>query len=210
MSARGEGQAGHARLLGHVFAGPRRRVRAWSDPAQPAVLNHILPTRPEGVMPIYELVCWLRPSVTPGPGWRGNGSRRRATRRRRGGEVCGPRRSWRRCALAARRSAYASLKSPPAWFFDAASTAAHRNSRDPCLEIDPRRTLVSDSRCFGVSPAHEHNRSADAKRVTSPTSATITAPSTGPTPSIAWIARYPRWLRICVAIALSSRATSLS
>src|ERR1700730_5680376 len=65
-----EGQAGHARLLGHVFAGPRCRVRAWSDPAQPAVLNHILTTRLVGVMPLYELVCWLRPSVTPAPGWR--------------------------------------------------------------------------------------------------------------------------------------------
>src|ERR1700752_5050835 len=61
-SSRCEGQAGHARLLGHVFAGPRCRVRAWSDAAQPAVLNHILPTRRKGVMPLYEHACWLRPS----------------------------------------------------------------------------------------------------------------------------------------------------
>src|SRR5579862_6248121 len=79
-----EVQAGQARLLGHVFAGPRRRVRAWSDAAQPAVLNHILPTRPKGVMPLYEHACWLRPSVTLAPGRRGNGSRRRAARRTRG------------------------------------------------------------------------------------------------------------------------------
>ena len=44
---------GRARLPGHVFAGPRYRVRAWSDPAQPAVLNHILTTAPRReVMPM--------------------------------------------------------------------------------------------------------------------------------------------------------------
>src|SRR5205085_11504823 len=57
-----------------------------------------------------------------------------------------------------------------------------RNSRDPCLVIAPRRTLVSDSRCRGVIPAHEHNRSAVAKRSMSPISATNTAASTGPIP----------------------------
>ena len=40
------GQADRARLLGHVFAGPRDRGRAWSGAAQPAVLNHI--RRPRG------------------------------------------------------------------------------------------------------------------------------------------------------------------
>jgi len=47
--------------------GPDRcgRVRAWSDPAQPAVPNHIVTTR-LGVMPICGLDCWLRPSVTLG------------------------------------------------------------------------------------------------------------------------------------------------
>ena|SRR5687767_146053 len=51
----GEGQARpRARLLGHVCAGSRCRVRAWSDPAQPAVLNHL--RRPAGgAMPIAEL-----------------------------------------------------------------------------------------------------------------------------------------------------------
>ena len=37
-----------------------------------------------GVMPNSELVCWLRPSFTPLRLGRGNGSRRRASRSRRG------------------------------------------------------------------------------------------------------------------------------
>src|SRR6202171_1741208 len=37
-----------------------------------------------------------------------------------------------------------------------ASTAAHRTSLLPCLVMCPRRTTVSDSRCVGVKPAHEH------------------------------------------------------
>ena len=43
--------------------------------------------------------------------------------------------------------------------------AAHRTSFDPCLVTLPRRTLRSDSRCLGVSPAHEHNASGVGKRV---------------------------------------------
>jgi len=47
--------------------GPDRcgRVRAWSDPAQPAVPNHMMTIR-RGVMPFCGLDCWLRPSVTLG------------------------------------------------------------------------------------------------------------------------------------------------
>ena len=65
-----------------------------------------------------------------------------------------------------------------------ASTAAQRTSRLPCLVIRPRWTVVSDSWCFGVSPAHDANCAGLAKRVMSPTSATNTAASTGPTPGM--------------------------
>src|SRR4029453_12280369 len=61
----------------------------------------------------------------------------------------------------------------------------------PCLVIGPRRTVVSDSRWRGVSPAQEHSCGAPAKRWTSPISATNTAASTGPTPGMVWRARYP-------------------
>ncbi len=63
-----------------------------------------------------------------------------------------------------------------------ASTAAQRTSLEPCLVMCPRRTTVSDSRCWGVSPAHEHRWLGSAKRCTSPISATNTAPRIGPTP----------------------------
>jgi len=51
----------------------------------------------------------------------------------------------------------------------------------PTLTINWRRTCgsqprPSDSRCRGVSPAHEHSCPGFLKRVTSPISATITAP----------------------------------
>ena len=54
--------------------------------------------------------------------------------------------------------------------------------------IGPRRTVVSDSRCRGVSPAHETRCGGSGKRRTSPISATNTAASVGPTPGMAWIA----------------------
>ena len=69
-----------------------------------------------------------------------------------------------------------------------ASTAAQRTSREPCLVIRPRCTVVSDSWCFGVSPAQEASCAGRWKRVMSPISATNTAASTGPTPGICWIA----------------------
>ena len=70
-----------------------------------------------------------------------------------------------------------------------ASTAAQRTSREPCLVIRPRCTVVSDSWCFGVSPAQEASCAGRWKRVMSPISATNTAARTGPTPGICWIAR---------------------
>ena len=64
------------------------------------------------------------------------------------------------------------------------STAAQRTSREPCLVIRPRCTWVSDSWCFGVSPAQQVSCAALANRVTSPISATNTAPRTGPIPGM--------------------------
>ena len=69
------------------------------------------------------------------------------------------------------------------------STAAQRTSREPCLVIRPRWTWVSDSRCLGVSPAQQASWAAVSNRVTSPTSATNTAPRMGPIPGICWTAR---------------------
>ncbi len=77
--------------------------------------------------------------------------------------------------------------SPP-WWRATASMAAQRTSLEPCLVMRPRATLVSDSRCWGVSPAHEHSASAERNRVTSPISATNTAANTRPTPWMAWMA----------------------
>ena len=76
----------------------------------------------------------------------------------------------------------------PAAELDTASTAAQRASFEPCLVTRPRRTLASDSRCLGVSPAHEHSACGVGKRETSPTSAAKTAARTRPTPSMAWMA----------------------
>src|SRR4029453_1316986 len=63
-----------------------------------------------------------------------------------------------------------------------ASIAAHRTSFEPCFVIGPRCTVVSDSRWRGVKPAHDVRCRAEAKRGTSPISATKNAASTGPTP----------------------------
>lgn len=56
-----------------------------------------------------------------------------------------------------------------------ASTAAHRTRLEPCLAW----TLVSDSRCSWVSPAHEHSCAGPGNRYTSPISATKTDASVG-------------------------------
>ena len=69
-----------------------------------------------------------------------------------------------------------------------ASMAAQRTRRDPILVIRPRTTFRSDSRCLGVSPAQEQSFSAEAKRLTSPISATKIAANSFPTPGIAWTA----------------------
>lgn len=63
-----------------------------------------------------------------------------------------------------------------------ASTAAHRTITVPCLVILPRWTLVSDSRCLGVMPAHEHSAWGFGNRDKSPISATKIAAIVGPTP----------------------------
>ena len=70
---------------------------------------------------------------------------------------------------------------PAGWCW-IASTSAQRSSGEPCLVMWPRVTLVSDSRCRGVSPAQEHSRAGPGTGVMSPISATITAASTGPMP----------------------------
>src|SRR5258708_3816614 len=60
---------------------------------------------------------------------------------------------------------------------------AHSFCREPCLVTWPRVTLVSDSRCRGVSPAHEHSCPAFLNRVTSPISPALTPARTRPTPA---------------------------
>lgn len=56
-----------------------------------------------------------------------------------------------------------------------ASTHPQRSSGEPCLVIGPRRTLESDARWRGVSPAQEHSCPGPVNLVTSPISATRTA-----------------------------------
>ena len=65
------------------------------------------------------------------------------------------------------------------WFLETASIAAHLTSGGPCLVIDPRRTLVSDSRCRGLNPAHEQTCLAERNRETSPSSAVKSGPEDG-------------------------------
>jgi hypothetical protein len=72
----------------------------------------------------------------------------------------------------------------------------------------PRVTLVSDSRCPGVSPDCEHSRAGVANRVMSPISATSTAASTGPMPGSARMAWYPSWRASRSAMAASSPVIS--
>jgi hypothetical protein len=81
-----------------------------------------------------------------------------------------------------------SFRNPPVVVFDGvvavvlemASIAAHRTNGGPCLVIDPRCTVVSDSRCRGVSPAQDVTCFADPNLVTSPNSAQKIAARTGP------------------------------
>src|SRR5450755_3459936 len=63
-------------------------------------------------------------------------------------------------ACVPRRAMMASLTEPVTESAGArwmASMTAQRSCRDPCLVTCPRVTLTSDSRCRGVSPAHEHS-----------------------------------------------------
>src|SRR3954451_963104 len=76
---------------------------------------------------------------------------------------------------------------------------------------DPARcTVVSDSWCFGVSPAHEANCSGVPKRVMSPISATNTAARIGPTSGMVWIARYPGCSRNRLVTSRAKVSTSKS
>jgi hypothetical protein len=70
-----------------------------------------------------------------------------------------------------------------------ASSAAQRTSFEPCFVIDPRLTVVSDSRWRGVNPAQQQSLSAAGNRSMSPISAVKTAHRTRPTPGMAWMAR---------------------
>ena len=70
--------------------------------------------------------------------------------------------------------------------------------------------VVSDSWCFGVSPAHEANCSGVPKRVMSPISATNTAARIGPTPGMVWIARYPGCSRNRLVTSRAKVSTSKS
>jgi hypothetical protein len=62
-----------------------------------------------------------------------------------------------------------------------------RSSRDPCLVTCPGATLVSDSRCRGVSPAREHSCPGFLNRDRSPISAVMTAAGAGPMPGSCWM-----------------------
>jgi hypothetical protein len=59
------------------------------------------------------------------------------------------------------------------------------------LVIGPRRTVVSDSRWRGVSPAQQVSFCGRPNRVMSPISAMKIAAKVGPIPLICWITRYP-------------------
>ena len=89
-----------------------------------------------------------------------------------------------------RRAMMAALAAPAGVagpFFWMASMTAQRSILEPCLVTCPRFTLTSDSRCLGVSPAHEHSWAAVLNQVTSPISAMMIAARTGPMPGSCWI-----------------------
>ena len=88
--------------------------------------------------------------------WTGGGRGRRVARRRPARSVRGRRRRRRCCGRGGRRPGRGPApRRVCAGTRCTASTAAQRTSRLPCLVIRPRCTVVSDSWCFGVSPAHE-------------------------------------------------------
>ena len=113
-----------------------------------------------------------------GRGCGGHAARRRPARsapgRRRPRRCCGPRRAATRSRTCPRR-VWPGTRCT-------ASTAAQRTSREPCLVIRPRCTVVSDSWCLGVSPAQEASCVGPGNRVTSPISATNTAGQHRPDP----------------------------
>ena len=122
------------------------------------------------------------PFTSPAPApTLGGAPGRRGGRSRPGSAACGRRRRGRCRCRAGRRCGGSRWPACCLWAAaGVASTAAQRTSRGLCLVIGPRRTVVSDSRWRGVSPAQEHSCGAPAKRCTFPISATNTAASTGP------------------------------
>lgn len=100
--------------------------------------------------------------------------------------------SWRAAATLAmlraslpRRAMMASLRwrtgFPAGWRW-MASAMAQRGSREPCLVMCPRVTLIPDSRWRGVRPARLQSRPGWRKRVMSPIPATMTAASAATSP----------------------------
>ena len=87
---------------------------------------------------------------------------------------------------------------------------AQRTRRLPCLVIEPRCTVVSDSRWRGVRPAQEQSRSGEEKREMSPISVTRIAANTGPIPGSSWSTAKRGSLRSRRWISRSSIATSRS
>ena len=85
----------------------------------------------------------------------GSGRGGRAARRRRTRSARGRRRRRRCCGRGGRRPGRGRCpRRVCAGTRCTDSIAAQRTSREPCLVIRPRCTVVSDSWCFGVSPAH--------------------------------------------------------
>jgi hypothetical protein len=126
---------------------------------QPGGFNHLVDVATEvGVMPLAERAPWLCPAGSSGPLALGQAADLPVTQgvidqdekfagQRGSGHVLGRRsaRRWKSCLNLGPRPLLT------------ASMAAHRTSFEPCLVSRPRRTLVSDSRCLGVKPAHEHS-----------------------------------------------------
>lgn len=148
-------------------------------------------TSPEGSHAVTRAVCWLRPSwLSLSRPARGNGSVRHAGRSRRGGAPCGPRLRGRCCDHGARGdAAVVGFDLVPATVAADGLDGGPTHQATSLLGDRPSPHLGSDWRWRGVRPAHEHSRSGEAKRATSPISATNTAASTGPTPCMAWMAR---------------------
>ena len=73
----------------------------------------------------------------------------------------------------------------------AAWLSTHRSQAEPCLEMCPCRTLRSEPRTVGVSPAQLASLRALGNRVMSPISASRTSAVNGPTPG-SWVRTLTR------------------